>query len=88
MQLALRVLEELTQSRVVSPERISAVNVRDAQQIQFVLDARTEVRCGAELELTVQLRRLKDVLKVLHRKRLAVQYIDMRFEEPVIGPAT
>ena len=45
-----------------------------------------EVRCGAEADLATHLDRLQAVLKVIRRRSLAVRYIDLRFQEPVIGP--
>jgi hypothetical protein len=53
-----------------------------------VLDGTTEVRCGSEAELSDQLDRLQDALKTIARNQMTVRYIDVRFREPVVSPAT
>jgi cell division septal protein FtsQ len=86
--LALRVLERLRQAAPVLRRRLTQINVADAQQIRFTLDDALEVRCGREAELEAHVGRLREALRALARQPLDVQYIDVRFQEPVLGPRT
>ncbi len=47
-----------------------------------------EVRCGSEVELEAHLVRLKEALKTIQKQQIAVRYIDVRFQEPVVSPRT
>lgn len=83
--LALRVLEKLRRTPAAVSRRLAEINVADPQQIRFVLDGETEVRCGSELELDAHLARLQAALKAMVKQPLPVKYIDVRFRDPVIG---
>ncbi len=98
LQLALRVLGLLRRAPAGIARRLTEVNIADPQQIKFLIalsGARAsvgaeideiEVRCGTEEELSAHLERLRAALKALARQPVAVRYIDVRFQEPVIGP--
>ena len=88
LSLALRVLEKLRRAPPAVARRLTEINVADPQQIRFVMDGATEVRCGSETELDAHLARLRAALKVLAKQPMAARYIDVRFPEPVIGPRT
>ncbi len=85
---ALRVLEKLRHTRSSISRRLTEINVGDPQQIRFLMDGETEVRCGSELELDAHLARLQAALKAMVKQPLPVKYIDVRFRDPVIGPRT
>ena len=86
MALALRIITRLRRARQMPQGRLRGVDVSDPRHIRLVLDDQTEVRCGTEEELDVQLSRLRGVLEVLARRSVAARYIDVRFEQPVIAP--
>lgn len=88
LHLALRVLETVRSSPIAILRRLSAIDVSDPNQISLVLDDSTEVRCGTEEELSVQLGRLRSALEQLARQQVGVRYIDVRFQEPVVSPRT
>jgi cell division septal protein FtsQ len=88
LKLALRVLEALRRAPSLIPRRLTEINVGNPQQIRFLIDGETEVRCGSEAELGAQLERLQAALKAVAKQPLDVRYIDVRFQEPVIGPRT
>lgn len=101
LQLALRVLEQLVQAPAVDAQYITQLDVNDPRQIRFRLDAaalpsgvpvpagRTiEVRCGSEPELSVHLQRLSDAMRVLGAQPVSIRYIDLRFQDPVVGKRT
>lgn len=88
IQLALRVLQALQRAPATMARRVSEINVVDPQAIRLVLDGGTEVRCGSEAELDTHLARLREALKAIAKQPLDARYIDVRFQEPVIGPRT
>lgn len=83
----LRVAQSLRKTGALA-RRLTAIDVANLQQLRLTLDEETEVRCGAEAELSAQLERLRATLKVIARQQMAVRYIDVRFNEPVISPRT
>lgn len=85
LELALRVLQRLRKAPALIARRVTAVNVSDAKQLRFVLQGEIEVRCGSEAELDAHLERLRTTLKALARQAVDVAYIDLRFQEPVVG---
>jgi len=89
LQLGLRVLARLQRAPALVSRRLVEINVADPRQVKFILEGETEVRCGSEAELETHLSRLQAALRALARRQeLAVQYIDVRFQEPVVGPRT
>ena len=88
LQLALRVLKTVRRAPVSVSRRLTEINVVDPQQIRFLMEGDTEVRCGAEAELDAHLQRLRAALQAIARRSLDVQYIDVRFHEPVVHPRT
>ena len=86
LQLALRVLRTLRRAPPRVSRHLTELNVSDPYQLRFILDDQTEIRCGSELELEAALERLRAALRVVAKQPLSIQYIDVRFQEPVIGP--
>lgn len=84
--LALRVAEKLHRLPKALARRIIEVNVADDQEIRFLLDDGTEVRCGAEADLDTHLQRMRAALKIIQRQAQPVAYVDVRFSEPVFAP--
>lgn len=85
LALALRVLARLPQAPGAIARRVTAIDVEDPQQIRLVLDGALEVRCGTEAELATHWERLRTALKTVERQGLAARYLDVRFQDPVIG---
>jgi cell division septal protein FtsQ len=87
LPLALRVAEKMRRAPALVSRKVVEINVADPEQIWFVLDSEMEVRCGSEAELEAHLNRLKHAFRALAKRReLEVRYIDVRFDEPVVGP--
>jgi len=86
LRLALRMVEQLTQSPVLIGRRVTAVNVSNPKQLAFMLDQDVEIRCGDEGSLSHHLQRLRTVLRRVSRHQLAVRSIDLRFKDPVVSP--
>jgi len=85
LQEALRIVALLRESEALCGRQISMIDVSDGHQVRFVLEEGLEVRCGEPTELTAQLARLRPILQVVAQRQLAASYIDMRFQDPVIG---
>ena len=88
LQLALRILKTVRRAPLSVSRRLIEINVADPQQIRFLMADDIEVRCGTEAELDAHLQRLRTALKAIARQSLDVQYIDVRFHEPVVHPRT
>lgn len=86
--LALRVFGAVRRAPLSISRHLIEINVADPEQIRFLMDGGTEVRCGAEAELDAHLQRLRAALQAIARQSLDVQYIDVRFHEPVVHPRT
>ncbi len=88
LRLGLRVLEQVRRAPVSISRQLTEIHVDNPHEIRLMLEGDTEVRCGAETELTANIERLRAALKALAKQQLAARYIDVRFPEPVIGPRT
>jgi cell division septal protein FtsQ len=88
MVVALRVLSTLQRSPALISRSVTEIDVEDPQQIKFHLADGTEVRCGSEAELHMQLERLRAALRAIQRRQIEARYIDVRFKEPVVSPQT
>lgn len=88
LQLALKVLQKLQRSPMGLWRRVTELDVADAARLTFVLDDETEIRCGSEAELDTQLTRLRAALKAMARQPVKARYIDVRFQDPVMAPAS
>lgn len=88
LQLGLRVLARLRQVPSLS-RRLREISVADFQQLRFLLDDEMEIRCGSEGELEEQLHRFQAAMKALAKgQQVNVRYIDVRFQQPVVGQQT
>lgn len=88
MVVALRVLSTLRHSPALISRGVAEIDVEHPQQITFRLADGTEVRCGSEAELHMQLERLRAALKAIQRRQIEARSIDVRFKEPVVSPQT
>ncbi len=88
LQAALRVLAQLERAPALGGRRLAVLDLSEPERLRFVLDEGLEIRCGSEAQLAAHLERLAAALKAMRGQPLAIRYIDVRFEEPVIGPAT
>ena len=86
MRRALHVLGRLRTHAALVGHRLQSIDVSDPGQVSFTIDDDIEVRCGGEGQLDGQLTKLRSVLQKAATKDLLIRYIDLRFEDPVIGP--
>ena len=83
---ALRILQNLRRTQPVIWRRLTELDIGDPDQLRLVLDGEMEIRCGSERELDTQLVRLRQALKAVAKRSLKARYIDVRFQDPVVGP--
>ena len=88
LRAALQIVSRLQRAPVLEGHQLTAVDVGDARQLTFVIDDGTEIRCGSPEALASHLERLGPVLQMVARQQIAIRYIDLRFNDPVIGPST
>jgi len=89
LQLALRVLAGVQHGPATIARQVTSIDVSNPQGLRLILQDGTEVRCGSEEELGAHLARLQAALKALAKQQaMDVGYIDVRFQEPVLGPKT
>lgn len=86
LQRALKLIDQLRGSPWLAGHQLSVVDAADPEQINFVLDQGMEIRCGSQAQLIQDLKRLRTVLQQVAKHELHVRYIDLRFQDPVIGP--
>ena len=86
LRTALRMAHLLAGSPLLRGARVISIDVGDPAQLRFTLDGDIEIRCGSEIELAMQLKRLRAALDTIWQHQVAVRYIDVRFPDPVIGP--
>ncbi len=80
-----RLVESLQRAPELIGHRLTSLDVGDAEDMTVVLDETREVRFGREDQLPKQLARLRTALALLHDQSIDARYIDVRFEEPVVG---
>ena len=83
---ALALIDQLRRSSWLAGHHVSVIDASDPEQVTFVLDQGVEVRCGNPAQLGKELKRLRTVLQQVAKHELNVRYIDLRFQDPVIGP--
>ncbi|MBI4354411.1 MAG: cell division protein FtsQ [Candidatus Omnitrophica bacterium] len=82
---AVRIAEWLQRHPALIGHRLTAVDVQDADQLLVVLDDELEIRFGREEQLSQQMNRLRLALHAVTQRSIQARYIDLRFEEPVVG---
>ena len=83
MVRALRLAASLRRAPELARHRLQAIDVGDPVSLKLVVDD-IEIRCGSEGQLAMELRRLHDVLRTVAVNSAPVQYIDVRFHDPVM----
>lgn len=86
---ALFLIDALSQNRKLSRYQIKTIDIADSRNISFFLSAKdaekVEIKIG-ESEFNKRLDVLATVLEQLSQDIERVKYIDLRFEDPIVGP--
>jgi len=86
---ALFLIEAASENSKLSKYKIKKIDIADSRNISFFLNAadaeKVEIKIG-EGEFTKRIEVLSTVLEQLGRDIERVKYIDLRFEDPIVGP--
>jgi cell division septal protein FtsQ len=86
---ALFLIYALSQNRKLSNYKIKTIDIADSRNMSFFLNAidaeKVEIKIG-DGEFTKRLDVLSTVLEQLGNDINRVKYIDLRFEDPIVGP--
>jgi len=86
---ALFLIDALAQNKKLSKYKIKTVDIADSRNISFFLDAigaeKMEIKIG-DSDFNKRLDTLATVLEQLGQDIERVKYIDLRFEDPIVGP--
>jgi cell division septal protein FtsQ len=83
---AIKIAEIVKNSGILKGHSLSKVDVRDPKNFSLIVDGDVEVRLGDTRHLGERLRLLEQTLKTVGLDRSKVRYIDLRFDDVVIGP--
>ena len=86
---ALFLIDAVSQNRRLSRYKLRTIDITDSRNISFFLDAndvaKVEIKIG-DAEFNKRLDTLGTVLEQLGKDIDRVKYIDLRFEDPIVGP--
>ena len=82
---ALTLLAAIQSTQVVSPSQIAVIDVMDHNSIDFYLKNGIQVKIGKE-DFPERLKVLSRVLSHSTLPQDQIRYIDLRFDDPAIGP--
>jgi cell division protein FtsQ len=85
LRAALELINEIRRTRFLRSWHVTRVNALDMNDISFYLDGELEVKIGFE-NFRSRLDALRGTLKDPRLVKEKVRYIDVRFEDVVIGP--
>lgn len=82
---ALFLMMRIKQSNVLKKQHLSKIDVTDVKNVSFYVDQTIEIRIG-ENHWNERLKILEQTLKSVELDASKIRYIDLRFDDVVIGP--
>ncbi len=82
---AIKLAEIIRQTRVLRDHNLSRVDITDPQNISLIVDNDIEIKMGNN-HLIERLKILDQTLKTIDLDPSRIKYIDLRFDDVVIGP--
>jgi cell division septal protein FtsQ len=82
---ALRLMEVVKRSNILRRHGLSKIDLGDPKNISLIVDSDIEIRIGNN-HFIERLKILDQTLKTLELDRSKIRYIDLRFDDVVIGP--
>ena len=82
---AVRLAEAVKRSNVLKKHVLTKVDISDADNILLVVDGDLEIRIGGS-HFIERLKILDQTLKTIELDRERIRYIDLRFDDVVVGP--
>lgn len=84
-QKALRLTSEIHRSGILKKHQLTRIDVRDPRNISLYVDGDIEIRIGSS-HIIERLKILDQTLKTIDLDPSKIRYIDLRFDDVVIGP--
>lgn len=84
-QKALRLMDVIKRSNLLRKHTLTSVNISDPRNIYLMVDGQIEIRLGNS-HFMERLKILDQTLKSLPLDPARVKYIDLRFDDVVVGP--
>lgn len=84
-QKALRLAGEIHRSKILKNHQLTRIDMRDPRNISLYVDGDVEIRVGSS-HLLERLKILDQTLKTIDLDPSKIRYIDLRFDDVVIGP--
>lgn len=85
LQKALAFIEAVETTRAIHLSEVTSIDVLDNKSLDFYLKSGIQVKIGKEM-FSERLKVLSKTLEQLNVPQEQVRYIDLRFDDPVIGP--
>lgn len=85
LQKALALIEAIEATQAVQLSQVAAIDIVDNKSLDFYLRSGIQVKMGKEM-FPERLRVLSKTLEQLNVPQEQIRYIDLRFDDPVIGP--
>lgn len=82
---ALRLADAVKRSNILKKHVLTKVDIGDPDNILLVVDGDVEIRIGGS-HFIERLKILDQTLKTIELDRERIQYIDLRFDDVVVGP--
>ncbi len=82
---ALKLAELIKRSNLLRKHLLTKVDISDPKNISFFVDNDIEIKIG-NLHIIERLKVLDQTLKTIELDRSKIRYIDLRFDDVVIGP--
>ena len=82
---AIRLADIIIRSKLLGKHELSKVDIGDPKNISFYIDSDIEVRIGSA-QYMERLRTLSETLRAVDLDKKKIRYIDLRFDDVVIGP--
>ncbi len=82
---AVRLAEAVKRSNILKNHALTKVDVSDSDNILLVVDGDLEIRIGGS-HFIERLKILDQTLKTIELDRARIRYIDLRFDDVVVGP--
>jgi cell division septal protein FtsQ len=84
-QKALRLLEIIKRSNILRKHTLTRIDIGDPKNMTLVVDNEIEIRIGSS-HFIERLKILDQTLKTLSLNPARIRYIDLRFDDVVVGP--
>jgi cell division septal protein FtsQ len=82
---ALKLADIIKRSNILKQHQLTAIDIQDPKNISLIVDGEIEIRLGNS-HLIERLKILDQTIRTIEFDKSKVRYIDLRFDDVVIGP--